>query len=57
MGSSTLFWSDRQLARLIDKSGGSFMKKIRLGGRSGDLPFEISGGPDYDLFLRVERTA
>jgi hypothetical protein len=57
MGSATLLFEERALARRLRAVGHSFVQKIHLGGRSGDLPFEVAGGPDYDLFLRVTRLA
>jgi hypothetical protein len=55
MGSATLLFEEKALARRLPTVGSSFVQKIHLGGRSGDLPFEVAGGPDYDLYLRVKR--
>jgi hypothetical protein len=57
IGSSTLLFEERALARRLRTAGQSFVQKIHLSGQSGDLPFEVAGGPDYDLFLRVTRLA
>lgn len=57
MGSATLSFPASRLTRQLPSVGARFTQKIHLGGRSGDLPFEIAGGPDYDLFLEVTRVA
>jgi hypothetical protein len=57
MGSRTLLFPDSYLARSLPRVGQSFVVKHRFGGNSGDLPFEVAGGPDYDLHLRVKRVA
>ena len=35
--------------------GDSFTERLHFGGHSGDLPFDIAGGPDYYLYLQVTR--
>ncbi|MGN6803635.1 MAG: hypothetical protein ACTHJN_17170, partial [Ginsengibacter sp.] len=57
MGSKTLFYSETRLRRRLTSVGSSFIEKHRFGGNSGDLPFEVAGGPDYDLFLEVRRVS
>jgi len=57
MGSVTLHFPAHRLERQLPRPGASLTKKVRLGGRSGDLPFEIAGGPDYDLHIRCTRVA
>lgn len=57
MGSTTLHFPARRLERQLPRPGTSLTATIRFGGRSGDLPFEIAGGPDYDLHIRVTRVA
>jgi hypothetical protein len=55
MGSQTLLWSGDRLKRLLPEPGHSFTQKYHFGGNDGDLPFNIAGGPDYDLYLQVTR--
>jgi hypothetical protein len=57
MGSRTLLFPESYLARSLTRVGQHFDLKRRFGGNSGDLPFEVAGGPDYDLYLRVKRVA
>jgi hypothetical protein len=57
MGAKTLLWSQSRLASRLPGPGSSFVEKHRFGGNSGDLPFEVAGGPDYDLYLQVTRLA
>lgn len=57
MGSKTLVFSASRLARRLPRAGAKFQAKHRFGGNSGDLPFEVAGGPDYDLFIEVERVS
>jgi hypothetical protein len=57
MGSRTLLWSAARLRRLLPQPGNSFTRKFHFGGNDGDLPFNIAGGPDYDLYLQVARLA
>jgi hypothetical protein len=54
MGSRTILFSQRRLARLTEP-GQFFEQTFRVSGRSGDLPFDVAGGPDYDLTLQVGR--
>jgi hypothetical protein len=55
MGSKTLSYSATRLARRLPRVGATLTERHRFGGNSGDLPFEVAGGPDYDLFLEVAR--
>ncbi len=55
MGSKTLLFPVSRLSRLFPRPGLKKTEKHRFGGNSGDLPFEIAGGPDYDLFIQIER--
>ncbi len=55
MGSRTLFWSAATLARRLPRAGDNFSQKFRFSGNSGDLPFDVAGGPDYDLYVTVNR--
>jgi hypothetical protein len=57
MGSATLLWPVTRLRNQLPQPGSSFIEKRRFGGHSGDLPFEIAGGPDYDLYLQVTRVS
>jgi hypothetical protein len=57
MGSKTLVFGGSQLARQLPNVGDRFIRKDRFGGSSGDLPWEVAGGPDYDLFTEVRRVA
>jgi len=57
MGSKTLSFPAARLARQLPRVGSKLTQKHRFGGNSGDLPFEVAGGPDYDLFLEVTRVA
>jgi hypothetical protein len=57
MGSRTLLWTKSRLTQRLPEPGASFTVKHRFGGRSGDIPVEIAGGPDYDLYLQVTRVA
>jgi hypothetical protein len=57
MGSKTLLFSDSRLARQLPRPGAKLVQKYRFGGNSGDLPFEIAGGPDYDLYLEITRVS
>jgi hypothetical protein len=55
MGSRTVLWSASVLERRLPRKGSSFVERFRFSGRSGDLPFDVAGGPDYDLWVRVRR--
>jgi hypothetical protein len=57
MGSKTILYQPHELAKRLPKAGNKMLQRFRFGGNSGDLPFEVAGGPDYDLFLEVERVA
>ena len=57
MGSKTLHFSARRLARQLRKPRAKLTQKFRFGGKSGDLPFEVAGGPDYDLIIEVARAS
>ncbi|MGW6933532.1 hypothetical protein ACWGE0_25980 [Lentzea sp. NPDC054927] len=57
MGSHTLQVRAERLARLLPNVGDSRPMILHFHGRSGDLPFDVAGGPDYDLHLRLIRTA
>lgn len=57
MGSKTILYSAGRLAQRLPRVGAKFSDVFRFGGKSGDLPFEVAGGPDYDLRLEVERVA
>jgi hypothetical protein len=57
MGSKTLHFPANRLARQLPNVGSRITQKYRFGGNSGDLPFEVAGGPDYDLIVEVARVA
>ena len=57
MGSKTLHFSTHRLEKMLPRVGASSVVKHRFKGESGDLPFEVAGGPDYDLFLRITRVS
>lgn len=57
MGSKTLLFPVSRLRQRLPKVGAKFLEKHRFGGTSGDLPFEVAGGPDYDLHIEVRRVA
>jgi|KBSSwiStaDraftv2_1062776.scaffolds.fasta_scaffold332884_1 hypothetical protein len=57
MGSKTLLFPEARLRRRLPNVGSKFTQRHRLGGNSGDLPIEIAGGPDYDLFIEVQRVS
>ncbi len=57
MGSKTLLFRSGRLAKRLPHVGASFRRTLHFGGHSGDLPFEVSGGPDYDLTIQITRVA
>ncbi len=57
MGSKTLFFPEARLRRRLTSVGSKFVETHRFGGNSGDLPFEVAGGPDYDLVIEVQRVS
>jgi hypothetical protein len=57
LGSKTLLYPARRLAGQLTSVGARLGEKHRFGGRSGDLPFEVAGGPDYDLHIEITRVA
>jgi hypothetical protein len=57
MGSHTMQIRTARLARLLPNVGDSHPMVLHFRGNSGDLPFDVAGGPDYDLHLRLIRTA
>lgn len=57
MGSKTLLFPASRLARQLPKPGNKRVETHRFGGNSGDLPFEIAGGPDYDLTIEIARVS
>ncbi len=57
MGSKTLLFPTSRLAKQFPHPGDRAIERFRFGGNSGDLPFEVAGGPDYDLFLEIQRVS
>lgn len=57
MGSRTIFFPTSVLRRHLRRRGAKFQQKLRFGGRNGDLPFTVAGGPDYDLWVEVQRVS
>jgi hypothetical protein len=57
MGSKTLLFPASRLAHKLPSPGSKRVETHRFGGNSGDLPFEISGGPDYDLTIEIARVS
>lgn len=55
MGSKTVTFDPQELRQQLPQVGDSLTVGYHLGGHSGDLPWEVAGGPDYDLSLRVTR--
>jgi hypothetical protein len=55
MGSTTVRLDPSDLIKRLPTPGTSITGKIRMGGHSGDLPWEVAGGPDYDLYLKFTR--
>ncbi len=56
MGSATINFTRRELERKLLRPGHSIVRTLEIGGKSGDLPFEVAGGPDYTVTVRVVRT-
>jgi hypothetical protein len=57
MGSRTVLLRASQLRARLKNVGDSMPLVLKFSGQSGDLPFDVAGGPDYTLHLRVVRTA
>jgi hypothetical protein len=57
MGSNTILFGSRMLERQLPAVGDSVEMKFDFGGQGGDLPFKVAGGPNYELYLEVERVA
>ena len=55
MGSQTIAFSQARLAKRLPGRGASMTERFHFGGKNGDLPFTVAGGPDYDLWLQVTR--
>lgn len=55
MGSATVAFSAADLRRRLTRPGTSVVRTLKIGGNSGDLPFEVAGGPDYTITFRVVR--
>ena len=55
MGSKTLRYDPQPLRQLLPNVGDSRTEKHHLGGHDGDLPWDVAGGPDYDLYLKITR--
>lgn len=55
MGSKTVTFDPQVLKQQLPQVGNSITVGYHLGGRSGDLPWEVAGGPDYDLSIRITR--
>lgn len=55
MGSATVAFSATELRRRLPRPGASVVRTLKIGGNSGDLPFEVAGGPDYQITCRVVR--
>jgi hypothetical protein len=55
MGSKTVTFDPQVLAQQLPQVGNSMTVGYHLGGNSGDLPWEVAGGPDYDLSIRITR--
>jgi hypothetical protein len=55
MGSSTVAFSSAELTKRLSRPGTSLVRTVKMGGKSGDLPFEVAGGPDYQITFRVLR--
>jgi hypothetical protein len=57
MGSRTLHLPAARLARQLPRPGAKMTQTFRFGGKSGDLPFEVAGGPDYELTVEIARVS
>ena len=57
MGSQTVSFDPQVLRQQLPQVGNSMVVAYHLGGSSGDLPWEVAGGPDYDVSLRITRLA
>lgn len=57
MGSNTILFGSKVLERQLPAVGDSMEMKFDFGGQGGDLPFKVAGGPNYELYLEVERVA
>jgi hypothetical protein len=57
MGSKSLLYSEARLRKLAPEVGDRTVEKHHFGGRGGDLPFEVAGGPDYHLHYAIARVA
>jgi hypothetical protein len=55
MGSKTVTFDPQVLRQELPQVGDSMTVGYHLGGNSGDLPWEVAGGPDYDLEIRITR--
>ena len=55
IGSHTVLFRARDLERRLPTVGSTFIDRVYLGGKGGDLPWAVAGGPDYYLDLRVRR--
>jgi|SRR5688572_733397 len=57
MGSTTVLFREKPLRLALPNVGDRMRKTFRLGGMGGDLPFQVAGGPDYDLLIEVQKVA
>jgi hypothetical protein len=55
IGSRTILFPSSLLRKRLAQPGASLALKYRLGTTAGDLPLQIAGAPDYDLYLTVTR--
>jgi hypothetical protein len=55
MGSRTILFPRSVLRKRLGQPGASLVQRYRLGTSAGDLPLQIAGAPDYDLYLNVTR--
>jgi len=55
MGSTTLLYTASRLQKQLPAVGGSMLEKHRIGRAGGDLQYEVAGGPNYDLHLKITR--
>lgn len=56
MGSQTILIPASRLERKLTRAGQSLRQKFHFSGKSGDLPFNLGGSADYDLWLDIVRT-
>lgn len=57
LGSRSILYTKTRLAQRLPTVGGKFTDKFHFSGGSGDVPWELAGSADYDVYIQVTRVS